>query len=108
MTKKSQSKLQFAEMDRPRLPNPDRLSIKESSDFSGSTMLYDSCPRCVGTRYLDRDQFGWFLTCVACGSVSYPTVKDRPKRRKYDREVAGTAELPARSPRISFRSLRLV
>ena len=33
-----------------------------------------SCPRCGGSRFQDRDTYGWFIDCLACGYMTYPTV----------------------------------
>ena len=43
-------------------------------------ILFKSCPRCGGDRYVERDLFGSYVTCLACGSVEYP---EEPLLRTY-------------------------
>ena len=33
-----------------------------------------TCPRCSGDEFLDRDDYGWYATCIHCGHVMYPEV----------------------------------
>jgi uncharacterized Zn finger protein len=33
--------------------------------------FFKSCPRCSGDRVLEQDRYGSYLTCVACGHVTY-------------------------------------
>ena len=37
-------------------------------------VLFKSCPRCTGDRILERDFYGWYVVCLACGFVTYPEV----------------------------------
>ena len=37
-------------------------------------VFFKSCPRCDGDRVLESDFYGRFITCLACGHVSYPEV----------------------------------
>ena len=45
---------------------------------AGLAMVYfKSCARCSGDRILDKDVYGWYMLCLACGYVTYPQVKVR-------------------------------
>ena len=35
-------------------------------------VFFKSCPRCAGDRVSESDFYGRFITCLACGHVSYP------------------------------------
>ncbi|MCH7787691.1 MAG: hypothetical protein IIC22_09285 [Chloroflexi bacterium] len=37
-------------------------------------VMFKSCPRCSGDRTLEHDLYGWYILCLTCGFVSYPTV----------------------------------
>ena len=37
-------------------------------------VFFKSCPRCDGDRVLESDFYGRFITCLACGHVTYPEV----------------------------------
>ena len=39
-------------------------------------VLFKSCPRCSGDRTLEEDLYGYYILCLACGYVSYPTIKE--------------------------------
>ncbi len=51
-------------------------------------ILFKSCPRCLGDKVLERDEYGWYITCIACGHVSYPVNKRRTpvQMRDFGRE----------------------
>ena len=66
-------------------------------------IFFNSCPRYSGTRYLD--QFGWYVSCVACGYAAYPLTKQRGRPGSH---MPDEADPPRRARRISFSSLRLV
>ena len=34
-------------------------------------IMFKSCPRCSGDRHLENDSDGSYITCLACGYVSY-------------------------------------
>ena len=38
-------------------------------------VLFKSCPRCSGDRTLEEDLYGYYILCLACGYVSYPTMQ---------------------------------
>ena len=47
----------------------------KTGDVSGEKMvMFKSCPRCSGDRTLEHDLYGWYILCLTCGFVSYPTV----------------------------------
>ncbi|MBM3943865.1 MAG: hypothetical protein FJ317_00035 [SAR202 cluster bacterium] len=108
MVSKARNKLRLATTDKPRLANPNEAQGSLSSGTNGHPVFYDSCPRCTGTRYLDRDHFGWFLTCVACGCVSYPLVKEKAKKKRHLPDVMDADQPVRRARRVSFSALRLV
>ena len=35
-------------------------------------ILYKSCPRCSGDRYVEQDGFGSYVSCLAGGHIAYP------------------------------------
>lgn len=45
-------------------------------------VFFKSCSRCRGDRVLDRDYYGWYLTCLQCGNVTYPEVANAKNRKK--------------------------
>ena len=45
------------------------------------------CPKCGGSLYLDRDQFGFFEQCLQCGLIS--DLKEVAKATRIDTEEAG-------------------
>ena len=45
-----------------------------------------TCPRCKGRIYIDRDEYGWFIECITCGYMHYlnksvVTRRDDDKRK---------------------------
>jgi len=30
-------------------------------------LSWESCPKCQGKIYIDRDLYGWFVQCLMCG-----------------------------------------
>ena len=44
-------------------------------------VYFKSCPRCSGNRVLEYDFYGWFMNCLSCGHVTYPSVDDMPSRK---------------------------
>ena len=40
-------------------------------------VYFKSCIRCSGDRILDKDVYGWYMLCLACGYVTYPQVRVR-------------------------------
>ena len=42
-------------------------------------VLFKSCPRCSGDRTLEEDIYGYYILCLACGYVSYPTMEEGQK-----------------------------
>ena len=49
-------------------------------------VLFKSCPRCSGDRTLEHDLYGWYILCLACGFVTYPSVKAEPTHTTHDRQ----------------------
>jgi len=45
---------------------------------SGTMMYLKSCARCEGDRSLDHDFDGFYLLCLQCGSVQYPSIQSKP------------------------------
>lgn len=39
-------------------------------------ILLKACPRCRGDVVLDRDEYGRYTSCLACGYVGYPDAKN--------------------------------
>jgi phage terminase large subunit GpA-like protein len=58
----------------------------QSSDRDGESMIYfRSCPRCAGAQAIEKDMYGWYISCLHCGYVSYPDVPVK-KREPVARE----------------------
>ncbi len=52
-------------------------------------VLFKSCPRCSGDRTMERDLYGWYILCLACGYVSYPKMNvEQPQKRERDTKSA--------------------
>jgi hypothetical protein len=56
--------------------------------------FFKSCQRCSGDRVLEQDCYGSYLTCVACGHVTYLNSKyranlDIKERTELDAELMG-------------------
>jgi hypothetical protein len=51
------------------------------------------CPKCGGSLYLDRDQFGFFEQCLQCGLVSdlKEIVEPKNNNREFVEPVKVTA-----------------
>jgi hypothetical protein len=43
-------------------------------------MYYKSCLRCEGDRSLEHDFDGYYLLCLQCGAVQYPSIQAKPAR----------------------------
>ena len=56
-------------------------------------VFFRSCPRCSGDRILERDVYGWYMLCLACGYMTYPQVK--PTADAALREAQRTASAAA-------------
>ncbi len=48
--------------------------------MSWGQLKKNSCPRCKGTMYQDRDRFGKFLQCLHCGHIVDLDVSTLPTR----------------------------
>ena len=48
-------------------------------------LMFKSCPRCLGDRSLERDLYGWYVVCLACGHVSYP--ENQPTYSHHQRRL---------------------
>ena len=49
--------------------------LGKTGDVSGENMvMFKSCPRCSGDRTLEHDLYGWYILCLTCGFVSYPSI----------------------------------
>jgi len=105
MPKKLERKLTMATMEAAALPVIEHIPGPTKRGPNGHNIFFNSCPRCSGTRYLDRDQFGWYVSCVACGYAAYLLIKQRGRPRAH---MPDEADPPRRAKRISFSSLRLV
>ena len=105
MAKKLEGKLTMATMEAAALPVIEHIPSPAKRGSNGYQIFFHSCPRCSGTRYLDRDQFGWYVSCVACGYAAYPLIKQRGRPRVH---MPDEADPPRRAKRIFFSSLRLV
>ena len=46
-------------------------------------VYFKSCVRCEGDRILEKDMYGWYVLCLACGSVTYPEVEADAERIAY-------------------------
>lgn len=53
-------------------------------------VLFKSCPRCSGDRSVERDLYGLYVICLACGHVTYPDVEGEPRavRAQQERKTA--------------------
>ena len=51
------------------------------------------CPKCGGSLYLDRDQFGFFEQCLQCGLVS--DLKEIVEAKKNSKEVVEPVKVTA-------------
>ena len=52
-------------------------------------VLFKSCPRCEGDRTLEHDLYGYYILCLACGFVTYPTVtseEEEAQTREKERQ----------------------
>ena len=54
-------------------------------------IFFKSCPRCVGDQVSDDDEYGRYVTCLACGYVEYPPA-----------EEAGSDQAPETSVALAF------
>ncbi|MCH9037874.1 MAG: hypothetical protein IIC23_00645 [Chloroflexi bacterium] len=55
---------------------PEMGKRQKMGAVSGVNMvLFKSCPRCSGDRTLEEDLYGYYILCLACGYVSYPTIQ---------------------------------
>ena len=43
-------------------------------------VMFKSCPRCSGDQATERDDYGAYVTCLACGYVEYPKFDVSPAR----------------------------
>jgi hypothetical protein len=56
----------------------------------------NKCPKCGGSMYLDRDEYGWYETCLQCSFTSmldkivdvHDTVKSG-KSGRQEKDLAG-------------------
>ena len=62
-------------MEAATLPVVEHIPSSTKRGPNGYQIFFNSCPRFSGTRYLD--QFGWYVSCVACGYAAYPLTKQR-------------------------------
>lgn len=45
--------------------------------MAGDEMIFlKACPRCRGDIVLERDEYGRYTSCLACGYVGYPDAKN--------------------------------
>ena len=60
-------------------------------------MYYKSCPRCDGDRTLEHDFDGYYLLCLQCGNVQYPSVEQKrtTKRSIFTQTPAERAMVPS-------------
>ncbi len=49
---------------------------------------FKTCERCSGDQSLECDVYGWYLTCLSCGSVSYPDAGLEPAAELQDERTA--------------------
>jgi hypothetical protein len=100
MPKNLERKLTMATMEATALPVTEHVPNGATRGPNGYQIFFNSCPRCSGTRHLDRDQFGWYVSCVACGYAAYPLIKQRGRPRAH---VPDDADPPRRARRISLQ-----
>ncbi len=53
-------------------------------------VIFKSCPRCSGDRSVERDMYGVYVICLACGHVTYPDVgaEARANKALQERKMA--------------------
>lgn len=51
-------------------------------------MLFKSCIRCSGDRQIRRDFEGFYISCLACGHISYPEVHTEEVARLLEWKTA--------------------
>ncbi len=49
---------------------------------------FKTCERCSGDQSLECDVYGSYLTCLSCGSVSYPDAALEPAAERQDERTA--------------------
>ena len=49
---------------------------------------FKTCKRCSGDQSLECDVYGSYLTCLGCGSVSYPDAELKPAAERQDARTA--------------------
>ena len=66
-------------------------------------LMFRSCPKCKGDRYVEGDVFGPYLLCLQCGHVSYPGTASMVRSRPADRRPSEHSGMPTANALLASR-----